>query len=132
MGIFQLPDVSGSLIIRLVRDNVRLSAHVKVASKYMAARSKTHAGPKAQPETLKGWKQIAEFLGEPVSVVQRWATEGMPVSKEGRFVSTSPERLNAWLGCESGKPVHVVAPDEDLMSELKREVAYIRQHKKTG
>ncbi len=23
---------------------------------------------------LKGWKQIAKFLGEPVSVVERWAT----------------------------------------------------------
>jgi hypothetical protein len=42
----------------------------------------------AKPETLKGWQQIAAFLGEPVSVVQRWASEGMPVHKEGRFVST--------------------------------------------
>jgi phage terminase Nu1 subunit (DNA packaging protein) len=98
----------------------------------MAARIKTHATRKTQPQTLKGWKQIAEFLGEPVSVVQRWATEGMPVLKEGRFVSTSPEQLNSWLGRESGKPVHVVTPDEDLMSELKREVAFVRHRKKTG
>jgi hypothetical protein len=28
-----------------------------------------------QSETLKGWKQISEFLGEPVSVVKRWAAE---------------------------------------------------------
>jgi hypothetical protein len=40
--------------------------------------------------TLKGWQQIVDFLGEPQSVVQRWATEGMPVRKAGRFVSTSP------------------------------------------
>lgn len=57
---------------------------------------------KTVPETLKGWQQIADFLGEPQSVVQRWANEGMPVSKEGRFVSTTPDDLNAWLGKESG------------------------------
>jgi hypothetical protein len=54
-------------------------------------------------DALKGWKQIAEFLGEPVSAVQRWASEGMPVHREGRFVATSPEELNVWLGEESGK-----------------------------
>ena len=37
------------------------------------------------PESLKGWQQIAAFLGQPVSVVQRWANEGMPVKREGRF-----------------------------------------------
>ena len=82
------------------------------------------------PETLKGWKQIAQFLGQPVSVVQRWATEGMPVSKQGRFVSISPAELNAWLGRESGKPVHVVRPGEDLTAELKRDVALLRRRKK--
>jgi len=35
----------------------------------------------AEPEKLKGWQQIASFLGEPVSVVQRWANEGMPVHR---------------------------------------------------
>jgi hypothetical protein len=33
---------------------------------------------------LKGWQQISAFLGQPVSVAQRWATEGMPVRKQGR------------------------------------------------
>ena len=37
--------------------------------------------------TLKGWQQIADFLGEPQSVVQRRANEGMPVRKEGRLPS---------------------------------------------
>src|ERR1035438_7729917 len=73
-----------------------------------------------QTETLKGWKQIAEFLGEPVSVVQRWASEGMPVHREGRFVATSPEELNAWLGEEAGKPVHAAVETTDLTAELKR------------
>src|ERR1700738_3003452 len=81
---------------------------------------------KSQPETLKGWQQIASFLGEPVSVVQRWASEGMPVHREGRFVSTSTEELNAWLGKESGKPVHVATEGADLASELKRGLSFIR------
>jgi hypothetical protein len=45
----------------------------------------------AAPETLKGWQEIAAFLGEPISVVHRWAAEGMPVHREGRFVSTSAD-----------------------------------------
>jgi hypothetical protein len=51
----------------------------------------------AQPQTLKGWQQIATFLGEPTSVVQRWASEGMPLRRQGRFVTTTAEELNAWL-----------------------------------
>ena len=81
---------------------------------------------KAAPETLKGWQQIADFLGEPQSVVQRWANEGMPVHKEGRFVSTSPDELNVWLGKESGKPVHAVTETTDLTAELKRGLSYVR------
>ena len=36
----------------------------------------------SNPAVLKGWQEIAAFLGEPVSVVQRWAAEGMPVRRE--------------------------------------------------
>jgi hypothetical protein len=81
---------------------------------------------KTTPEVLKGWKQIADFLGEPSSVVQRWANEGMPVRKEGRFVSTSVDELNAWLGRESGKPVHAVTETTDLTAELKRGLSYVK------
>jgi hypothetical protein len=87
---------------------------------------------KAVPETLKGWRQIADFLGEPQSVVQRWATEGMPLHKEGRFVSTSPEELNAWLGKESGKPVHTVTETTDLAAELKRGLSYVRHEQRSS
>ena len=45
---------------------------------------------------LKGWQQIAAFLGEPASVVQRWASEGMPLRRQGRYVETTPDELNAW------------------------------------
>jgi hypothetical protein len=83
------------------------------------------------PDTLKGWQQIADFLGEPQSVVQRWATEGMPVRKEGRFVSTSPDELNAWLGKESGKPVHAVTETTDLTAELKRGLSYVRHEQQS-
>jgi hypothetical protein len=41
---------------------------------------------KDQPAPLKGWQQIAAFLGQPVSVAQRWAKTGMPVARQGRFV----------------------------------------------
>ena len=89
------------------------------------------------PELLKGWQQIASFLGQPVSVVQRWANEGMPVKREGRFVSTTPAELNQWLGRESGgEPVHVATPETDLSAELKRGLAYVRKErtgrKRTG
>jgi hypothetical protein len=79
------------------------------------------------PEVLKGWQQIAHFLGEPTSVVQRWAAEGMPVRREGRFVSTTPNELNAWLGRESGKPVHVATEQSDLAAELRRGLSYVRK-----
>jgi hypothetical protein len=42
-----------------------------------------------------------------VSVVKRWEGDGMPLHREGQFVFTSSDELNAWLGEESGKPVHV-------------------------
>jgi hypothetical protein len=86
-----------------------------------------------QPEVLKGWKAIAEFLGEPVSVAQRWESEGMPVSREGRLVTSTPEQLNTWLGRVTDKPVHIATPDTDLAAELKRGVAYARKAKvRTG
>jgi hypothetical protein len=82
-----------------------------------------------QPETLKGWKQISEFLGEPVSVVKRWAADGMPLHREGQFVATSSNELNSWLGQESGKPVHVATDNTDLTAELKRGLSFIRHEK---
>jgi hypothetical protein len=62
-------------------------------------------------------------------VVQRWANEGMPVKKEGRFVSTTPAELNQWLGPESGEPVHLATPETDLSAELKRGLAHVRRER---
>jgi hypothetical protein len=87
---------------------------------------------KAQPEALRGWQQIADFLGEPVSVVQRWARGGMPVSREGRLNVALPSELNALLGRESGKPLHVVTPKTDLAAELKRGFTFVRHEKRSA
>jgi hypothetical protein len=96
----------------------------------MARKSKS-SKPNAstQSNELKGWQQIAAFLGEPTSVVQRWASEGMPLRRQGRFVSTTAQELNEWMGRESGKPVHVATGDTDLTSELKRAVSFARREK---
>jgi len=67
---------------------------------------------------LKGWRQIAEFLGQPVSTAQRWAKSGMPVSRQRRSVHASPEELNRWLG------------REDLSTELRRALSYVRKRRR--
>jgi len=90
-------------------------------------RAKNAKSP-ATPETLKGWQQIASFLGQPVNVAQRWAKTGMPVTRQGRNVIATPEEMNKWLGCEAGgEPLHVATPDGDLSAELKRGLAYLRE-----
>ena len=95
-----------------------------------ASKSKHRGKEEHEPDALKGWKEIASFLGEPTSVVQRWANEGMPVQRRGRFVTTTPDELNHWLGQESGKPVHVATPESDLTAELKRGISYLRYSRK--
>ena len=49
--------------------------------------------PNTETESLTGWQQIAEFLGQPVSVAERWAHTGMPVEHKGRRVYASKEEL---------------------------------------
>ena len=84
--------------------------------------------PEAESDTLKGWQQIAAFLGQPVSVAQRWAAEGMPVKRQGRYVESSRSELNGWLGRESaGEPVQIAAEGTDLGAELKRGLAFVRK-----
>jgi len=78
---------------------------------------------KAIERELKGWKEIADFLGQPVATAERWAKSGMPVRRSGRCVVSSPDELNRWLGRESGVdlPVHIARTGtEDLMAELRR------------
>jgi phage terminase Nu1 subunit (DNA packaging protein) len=90
------------------------------------------AKPKSKIQVLKGWGEIANFLGQTVSVAQRWQREGMPVTRKGRFVSASPKELTAWVGTERGQkePVHIASEGEDLLADLKQGLARVRQQRK--
>ena len=89
----------------------------------------TRAKTKPESGDLKGWRQIAAFLGLPISAVQRWARSGMPVTREGRRVQASPEELNRWLGKEAAEPVQIATETTDLSSELKRGLSYVRKQR---
>ena len=92
---------------------------------------KTENASRASSGSLTGWRQIAEFLGQPVSVAQRWAKTGMPVSHEGQKVTATAEALTEWLGREAGSaPIHVATPETDLSAELKRGLSYVRRERK--
>ncbi len=86
----------------------------------------------SEAAALKGWAAIARHLGQPVTIAQHWAKEGMPVKKEGRFVTASPESLSAWLGRESHAPapVHIAADAGDLTAELRRGLSAARRHRR--
>lgn len=114
----------------LSRSNWNLFGRVSCLPRIvMPKRVKKRETPKKESEALTGWQNIAAFLGQPTSVVQRWASDGMPVRRQGRFVSTTPEELNSWLGKESGKPVHVATDNTDLTAELKRGLLFVRREK---
>ncbi len=82
----------------------------------------------SEPSRLKGWQQIAAFLGQPVSVAQRWAKLGMPVAHEGGRVAASSEELNQWLSKESaGEPVQIATSTADLTAELKHGLSFVRK-----
>lgn len=87
--------------------------------------------PEVQNERLKGWNEIASFLGQPVAVAQRWARSGMPVTREGRFVYASREELRGYLGREAGLnvPVHIATENMDLSADLKHALAHARAGK---
>ena len=93
-----------------------------------AKKSRPATKPKFQNERLKGWNEIARFLGQPVAVAQRWARSGMPVMREGRFMYASREELSQYLGREAGLdvPVHIATANADLSADLKRALAHAR------
>ncbi len=113
-----------------------LHARSTGARKQAAARStspkKKSVGKQEHAGLLKGWKQIAEFLGQPVATAQRWAKTGMPAHREGRFMVATPEELSAWLGREAGagQPVHIATDNADLSADLRRALAAARHHQK--
>jgi hypothetical protein len=97
-----------------------------------AKKNRRTTKPRVQNERLKGWNEIATFLGQPVAVAQRWARSGMPVTREGRFMYASPEELSGYLGHEAGLdvPVHIATENMDLSTDLKRALAYAQAGKK--
>jgi len=103
--------------------------------KAKAAKKSRRSTPtsKIQKERLKGWHEIASFLGQPVAVAQRWARSGMPVARDGRFMYASPDELSQYLGREAGLdvPVHIATENMDLSSDLKRALSQVRGRRKT-
>jgi hypothetical protein len=87
--------------------------------------------PSASSAELKGWTAIARYLGIPVATAHRWAREGMPVRREGRFTVAVRETVSAWLGRESHmpKPAHVMTADADMAAALKESIAAARTRK---
>lgn len=86
----------------------------------------------AQDGKLKGWKGIASFLGISESAAHRWAKNGMPVKREGRFTIAEPEELRRWVGRESHMPeaAHIVTPETDISAALKASITASRRGKK--
>ena len=91
------------------------------------AKKKSSGAPKA----LKSWKAIAEYLGLTAATVQRWAEDGMPVKREGRFTVAEPAELQAWLGRESHmpKPPQVIIGNTDMAAALKESISFARRKK---
>lgn len=87
------------------------------------------AKAKTDPRALKGWSEITKFLGQPISVSQRWAKSGMPVTRVGQHVYASPEELNRWLGRESAEPVQIATETTDLAADLRLGLSYVRKRR---
>jgi hypothetical protein len=82
-----------------------------------------------QPESLNGWQKIADFLGQPTSVAQRWARSGMPRHPRGstRAGFARPTESLAGAGI-CWEPILIATETADLTSELKRGLSYVRRH----
>lgn len=101
---------------------------IECALKPMSARKKASL---VSSGALKGWTAIARYLGIPVATAHRWASEGMPVRREGRFAVADHEAVSAWLGRESHmpRPAHVMTKDADMAVALKESIAAARKRK---
>ena len=92
-------------------------------------RKRNNKTQSSEEGVLKGWKPIAAYLGIPVATAQRWAGEGMPVRREGRFTVADRDAISAWLGREShmAKPAHVMTGGADIAAALKDSIAAARK-----
>jgi hypothetical protein len=93
------------------------------------SRTPKKQSPPAAEGSLKGWTAIAHYLSIPVATAHRWASEGMPVRREGRFTVADREAVSAWLGRESHmpKPAHVMTADADMAAALKESIEAARK-----
>ena len=87
--------------------------------------------PKSKRRVLKGWGEIAEFLGQTVSVAQRWQKEGMPVTREGRSscLFRGSDRMGRRGTRQEGTCSHC-REGEDLLADLKQGLSRVRQQRK--
>lgn len=97
----------------------------------MKPRRKKQSNKPSSDGVLKGWKEIAAYLGIPAATAHRWAEEGMPVRREGRFTVADRDAISAWLGREShmSKPAHVMTGEANIAAALKESIAAARKKK---
>src|SRR3954464_2389152 len=83
------------------------------------------------PAILKGWKAIGEYLGIGSAAAQRWAKNGMPVRREGRYTVADVDEIRQWLGSEAHMPApaHVANADTDVAAALKESISAVRRSK---
>ena len=88
-----------------------------------------HKTAQDRTDALKSWKAIAAYLGIPAGTAQRWARDGMPVRREGRFTVADPTELSDWLGRESHMPgpAQVMTGKADVAGALKESIAATRR-----
>ena len=86
----------------------------------------------SEVELLRGWKNIAAYLGIPTGTAQRWAKDGMPVRREAPSTVADPKELSAWLGRESHMPgpAQVMTGQVDMGNALKESIAAMRNMRK--
>src|SRR5260370_29596140 len=93
---------------------------------------RTKAQKNAASTVLKGWTAIAAFLAIPASTAHRWAKDGMPVRREGRFTVADADELRAWLGREAhmAGPAQILTDKADVAGALKESIAAARCREK--
>jgi hypothetical protein len=67
-------------------------------------------------------------LRNPITTIKRWANEGMPVERKGRYVIANKEQLAFWLGegNQMRASVFITLPGEDLTFGLHKALAAAR------
>jgi hypothetical protein len=91
---------------------------------------KRHHATAETPPVLKGWKAIADFMGQPLSVVERWAGDGMPVRREGRYTTAKPDELRTWMAHQIGARTVHIGDDSDFSDELRASLTEARRQRR--